>query len=336
MTSPTPTLATLLESYFAQRLIQQRHASPATIRTYSDALRLLLIFAAGKAQLSPERLTIQHLDREVVLAFLDDLEQTRQNTIRTRNARRAAIRAFFHYVAYLDPTAMGVVQRVLAIPTKRTVKPLLGYLSTDELQAVLNAPDRHTRQGRRDYAVLLFLARTGARVSEVIGVNFADLHFEGKAAVRLVGKGRRERLTPLGTDVAGVLRELAVERQAHLRDALPVFTNSRGQRLTRFGITHLVHRAVTVAAQHLPTLATRAISPHTFRHTTAMHLLQAGVDLSIIRSWLGHVDIETTHHYIEADLRMKERALEQGGLVEANAGRYTPSDAVLALLERYR
>lgn len=336
MTANTPSLAQMLESYFAQRLVQQRHASPATIRTYSEALRLLLVFAAGIADLPPERLAIGHLDREVVLAFLDNLEQTRQNTIRTRNARRAAIRAFFHYVAYMDPTAMGVIQRVLAIPAKRTVKPLLGYLTTEELQAVLDAPNCRTRQGRRDYAVLLFLERTGARVSEAVGVNFADLHFEGKAAVRLVGKGRRERLTPLSSNIAELLRELAVERQANLGDAVPVFANSRGQRLTRFGITHLVRRAVKSATQRMPSLAERPISPHTFRHTAAMRLLQSGVDLAVISSWLGHVDIDTTHHYVEADLRMKERALEQGGIVEVNAGRYIASDAVLALLDRYR
>lgn len=336
MTTKTPSLAQMLESYFAQRLVQQRHASPATICTYSEALRLLLVFAAGRAHLPPERLTIENLDREIVLAFLDDLEQTRRNTIRTRNARRAAIRAFLHYVAYMDPTAMGVIQRVLAIPAKRTVKPLLGYLTMEELQAVLKVPDCKTRQGRRDYAVLLFLERTGARVSEAVGVNFADLHLECKPAVRLIGKGRRERLTPLSADIAAVLRELAVERQANLGDAVPVFANSRGQRLTRFGITHLVHRAVKLATQQVPSLAERRISPHTFRHTTAMRLLQSGVDLTIIRSWLGHVDIETTHHYIEADLRMKERALEQSGIVEQSKARYVASDAVLALLEKYR
>ncbi len=335
MTTLRPTLAEMLESFFEQRLIKQRQASPATIRTYSDAIRLLLLFAAARSQIAPNRLTLAQLDRDMVLAFLDYLEVERRNSIRTRNARRAALRSFYQYAGYLDPTILAVVQRVLAIPAKRTVTPLLGYLTREELQVLLEAPNRQTWQGRRDYALLLFMARTGARVSEVIGVNAVDLTVHGKAAVRLRGKGGRERVTPLGSDLAALLHEWCAERRLAADAPVPVFTNTRGERLTRFALTHLLRRVVAVAQQRLPSLGERAISPHTLRHTAAMHLLQAGVDLNIIRAWLGHVNLDTTHHYVEADLTMKEQVLEKTGIVEPTQARYTASDAVLSLLERY-
>jgi integrase/recombinase XerD len=334
--TPTLTVAEMIESYFEQRLIKQRQASPATIQTYSEAMRLLLVFAAEQLGTTPARLTMKHLDRDMVLAYLDHLETDRQNSIRTRNARRAALRSFYQYVGYLDPTALAIVQRVLAIPAKRTIKTLFGYLTREELAALLAIPNQHAALGRRDYTILLFMARTGARVSEVIGVNTNDLSLQGKATVRLHGKGGRERVTPLGADVATALGGLCTEWGCDMRKPSPVFTNGRGQRLTRFAVTHLVRRTVAGACATMPSLADRAISPHTLRHTAAMHLLQAGVDLNIIRSWLGHVNLDTTHHYVEADLQMKEKALEQSGIVAPNQARYVASDAVLALLERYR
>ncbi|HEY3379238.1 MAG TPA: tyrosine-type recombinase/integrase [Armatimonadota bacterium] len=332
----TPTVADMIESFFEQRLIKQRQASPATIRTYSDALRLLLVFTAEHVEITPARLTMKQLDRDTVLAFLDHLETVRKNSIRTRNARRAALRSFYQYVGYLDPTALAIVQRVLAIPAKRTIKTLFGYLTREELTGMLAVPDQRTLLGRRDYTLLLFMARTGARVSEVIGVNANDVSLQGKASVRLRGKGGRERVTPLGADVATALGTVCSERGCDMRMPSPVFTNGRGQRLTRFAITHLVRRTVAEASMTMPSLMDRSISPHTLRHTAAMYLLQAGVDLNIIRSWLGHVNLDTTHHYVEADLQMKEKALEQSGIVEPHQARYVASDAVLALLERYR
>jgi len=331
-----PTVADMIESFFEQRLIKQRQASPATIRTYSDALRLLLVFTAEQAETTPARLTMKQLDRDTVLAFLDHLETIRKNSIRTRNARRAALRSFYQYVGYLDPTALAIVQRVLAIPAKRTIKTLFGYLTREELTGMLAVPDQRTPLGRRDYTIVLFMARTGARVSEVIGVNANALSLQGKASVRLCGKGGRERVTPLGADVATAISALCTEQGCDLRTPSPVFTNGRGQRLTRFAITHLVRRTVAEASLTMPSLIDRPISPHTLRHTAAMYLLQAGVDLNIIRSWLGHVNLDTTHHYVEADLHMKETALEQSGIVEPSQARYVASDTVLALLERYR
>lgn len=335
MTTP-PTVAGMIESFFAQRLIKQRQASPATIQTYSEAIRLLLVFAAKQLGTTPARLTMKQLDREMVLAFLDYLETDRQNSIRTRNARRAVLRSFYQYVGYLDPTALAIVQRVLAIPAKRMTHTLFGYLTREELLGMLAVPDQRTPLGRRDYTILLFMARTGARVSEVIGVNANDLSLQGKATVRLRGKGSRERVTPLGADVATALEALCTERGYDMRAPCPVYTNGRGQRLTRFAVTHLVRRTVAGACATTPSLAERGISPHTLRHTAAMHLLQAGVDVNIIRSWLGHVNLETTHHYVEADLQMKEKALENSGIVEPSKARYVASDTVLALLERYR
>lgn len=332
----TYTVAEMVESFFEQRLVKQRRASPATISTYSEAIRLLLVFAAREARTTPARLTMKHLDRETVLAFLDHLEAERHNSIRTRNARRAVLRSLYQYFGYMDPTALAIVQRVLAIPAKRTITALFGYLTHEELAGFLAIPNQCTPLGRRDYTMLLFMARTGARVSEVIGVNANDISFHGKATVLLRGKGGRERMTPLGTDVATAVRALCTELGCDMRAPTPVFTNGRGQRLSRFAVTHLVRRTVAEACESVPSLAHRHISPHTLRHTAAMHLLQAGVDLNIIRSWLGHVNLDTTHHYLEADLQMKERALEQSGIVEPSKARYVASDAMLALLEKYR
>lgn len=331
-----PTVAEMVESYFELRLIKQRQASQSTISTYSEGIRLLLVFSAKEAGTTPARLTMKHLDRETVLAFLDHLEDDRHNSVRTRNARRAALRPFYQYVGYMDPQSLGIVQRVLAIPAKRTITPLFGYLTREELTCMLSVPDQQTFLGRRDFTLLLFMARTGARVSEVVGVNASDLSFQGKATVRLRGKGGRERMTPLGTDVATAVEGLCTERGYDMRAPVPVFTNGQGQRLTRFALTHLVRRTFAVACGAMPSLTARRISPHTFRHTAAMHLLQAGVDLNIIRSWLGHVNLDTTHHYMEADLQMKEKVLERTGIVEPSKARYVAPDEVLALLERYR
>lgn len=328
-----PPLGILLESFFRRRLLAQRRASPATIATYRDALKLLLVFAAQRCGKSPSRLTLHDLDRDTVLDFLDHLEKNRGNSVRTRNARLVAIRSFFQHVAYADPAAMGIVQRVLAIQGKRAVKPVVNHLSPKELKALLDAPDRRTARGRRDHAVLLFMGETGARVSEATGVNAADLQWEPPWQVLLRGKGSKDRVVPLRADTAAVLRGLRDERGLGARDAAPLFVNGRGERLTRFGVTHMVRRAVAVARGTQPSLARRTVSPHVLRHTTAMLLLQSGVDLAVIRSWLGHASLDTTHHYIEADVEMKRRALDGCTVTRTQARRYQPSDPVLAMLE---
>jgi site-specific recombinase XerD len=327
-------LAGLIESFFRWRLAAQKQASPATVATYRDALRLLLIFASDQSGKKPSALSVGDLDRDMVLAFLDYLESERGNTVRTRNARLGAIRSLFHHIAYCDPTAVGVAQRILSIPTKRTTTRVVGFLRKEELDAVLAAPDRGTPRGRRDHVLLLFLGRTGARVSEAIAVNAKDIRFDRPWQVLLRGKGRKERIVPLAEDTAGVLRSLCLERDVPLDAEVPVFVNARGRRLTRFGVTHILRRAVSKASVSCPSLTTRSISPHQLRHTVAMHLLQAGVDLTTIRSWLGHVSVATTHHYIEADVEMKRRALARCDTPEAKPMRYHPSDELLALLDR--
>lgn len=326
-------LAQLLDSFFHQRLIAQRRASPATVNAYRDALRLFLVFASKRAGRPPSRLSLKELDRDVVLAFLNHLEQERHNTIRTRNLRLTVIRSFFQHVAYCDPAAMSLANRVLNIPGKRTTKRLVGYLSQAEVDAILAAPDRATPQGRRDYGLLLFLARTGARVSESIGVNAADLQLQRPSHVLFRGKGSKERIVPLEKDIAAVLKALIQERGIATDSQSPVFVSHRGQRLTRMGITHILRRAVAIAVKVKSHLAAKAISPHTLRHSLAMDLLQSGVDLTTIRSWLGHASTNTTHQYVEADLEMKRRALEKCDDRQASPAPYQPPDEVLAILE---
>jgi site-specific recombinase XerD len=329
----SPKLSKLIESFFRQRLVAQRNASPATVATYRDALRLLVVFAAERSSKAPSKLTVEDLDRDVVLAFLDHLENDRGNSVRSRNARLGAIRSLFQHVAYSDPASLGIAQRVLAIPTKRTTRRVVGYLTCDELEVLLAAPDCCTPQGQRDYALLLFLGRTGARVSEATAVDTRDLRLQRPWQVLLRGKGAKERVVPLAEDTSAVLRTLC-QLRTEIRPDSPVFVNARGHRLTRFGVTHILRRAIQQAATSRPTLGERAISPHTLRHTAAMHLLQSGVDLTTIQSWLGHVSVDTTNHYLEADVEMKRQALAKCDIPEAVPMRYQPSDELLELLER--
>jgi site-specific recombinase XerD len=323
----------VLESFFRKRLAAQRNASEATIRSYRDALRLLLVFAAEQAGKQPSRLRVEDLDRDVVLAFLDHLEAKRGNSIRTRNARLAAIRSFFRHVAYEDPALMGIAQRVRSIPGKRTVRRVVSYLRKDELDVLLAMPDRKSPKGRRDYALLLFLARTGARVSETVAVNASDLRLEAPCQVLLHGKRSKDRVVPLAGDLVAALRELCDERPIPRNTAEPVFVNTRGTRLSRFGVIHILNTTVSEARIKHPGMLTSAISPHTMRHTTAMHLLQSGVDLTTIQAWLGHASVLTTHHYIEADVEMKRGALAACDHPDAAPSRYQPPDDILALLE---
>jgi len=330
----SPSLGTLLQSFFTERLTRQRQASPATLSAYKDALRLLLVFTSRRLSKPVDRLEVQDIDVGVVLAFLDFLERERGNGARTRNARLAVVHSFFRYVAFRDPASVALAQRILAIPAKRTVTRVIGFLHPHELKVLLCAPDRRTARGRRDHALLLFLLRTGARASEVIGVNIADLSLDGSRQVLIRGKGSKERIVPLATDVATILSDLLAERGLGFPRDAPVFVDARSRRLTRFGLTHVVRRAVRAALPLQPSLATRPISPHTFRHTTAMQLLRAGIDLSVIRAWLGHEDIQTTHQYLEVDVEMKREALEAAGVTPEARARYTPPSRLLTLLER--
>lgn len=326
------TLGTLLESFFGRYLVSQRRATRATLLSYRDSLRLFLQYVASRTGKPPCELGVSELDRDVVLAFLDDLENTRRNTACTRNVRLTALRSFFRHVSDNDPTSLGVAQRVLGIQGKRTVRKAVNYLTRDELTALLEAPDRATPRGRRDHALILFLARTGARISEALGVNAADLHVSGPRQVLLRGKRGKERSVPLAVDLAETLTLLYHERQLAPGEKSPVFVNAKGNRLTRFGGTHILRRAVARSGLTRGGVCGRKISPHGLRHTLAMHLLQSGVDVITIQAWLGHAQVTTTHRYAEADVEMMRKSLEQSGVSPVRLSLFKPPDSVMSLL----
>jgi site-specific recombinase XerD len=327
-------LAQHLESFFHRRLTQQRNATPATVKAYRDALRLLVLFASERTAKKPCRLAVGDLDRDMILAYLDHLERSRRNAVQTRNARLTAIRSFFHHIAASDPASIGVAQRVLAIPSKKSDLSTTHYLSRAELDALINAPNPNSLRGRRDRALLLFLARTGARVSEALGVEAADLSLDGsRSQVMLYGKGRKRRTVPLASDVVAAIDNLLRERGVGRHEHVAVFVGAHRQRLTRFGAVHLVRRAVAKASKQMPELARKRISPHVFRHSFAMILLQSGVDLLTIQAWLGHAQVATTHRYAAADVEMMRRGLDKAGIRGHVPHRYRPKDSVLSLLE---
>ncbi len=332
--SAHPSLATLLESFFRNRLTKQRNASPSTIASYRDALRMLILFAAERTGRKPCALATEDLDRDLILAFLDELEKKRKNTIQTRNARLTAIRSFFHHMAANDPASLGIAQRVLAIPIKKSHTEVTHHLSRHELNALIDAPDQRTPRGRRDRTLLLFLGRTGARISEALAVNAGDLQLDRpRRQVLLHGKGRKDRIVPIPDDLTKALKTLMSERGVAHLEARPLFVGTHETRLTRFGATHILRRAVATATLTTPELACKTISPHVLRHTLAMTLLQSGVDLLTIQAWLGHSQVATTHRYAAADVEMMRRGLDKAGVSGKHADRFEPKDAVLQLLE---
>ena len=324
-------LARLLQAFFCQFLMQQRHASPETVNGYRDTFRLLLHFAERYTAKPVTALSLSDLDAPLVLAFLNDLEALRHNLVRSRNARLAAIRTFLHYAALQEPTALPGIQKVLAIPMKRFDRPLVGFLSREEIEALLHAPDSHTWSGQRDRALLTTLYNTGARVSEIIAVRRVDLQYERAQALHLHGKGRKERVVPLWKQTTRLLRDwlprIGPEPQQ------PLFPNRFNQAMTRSGVASRLQRAANAATDQCPSLKDKRVSPHLIRHTTAMHLLQAGVDITVIALWLGHESVVTTHQYLEADLKMKERALAALQPPEIAATRFKPANALLAFLD---
>lgn len=324
-------LGPVLQAFFLERLIAQRNASPRTVAAYRDSFRLLLQFAQYHLKKAPEALQLQDLDASLVLAFLDHLERTRHNTIRSRNARFAAIRSFAHFAVLKEPTALPGLQRVLAIPMKRFDKPVLGFLSKDEIQAILDAPPSDQWSGQRDRIMFATLYNTGARVSELTGLQVADLVLDGSACVRLHGKGRKDRSVPLWRTTTTQLRHWLT--RIDNRPDRPLFPSMVGGRLTRPAVTARLRLAVQRAAAQCPSLANRRISPHCVRHSTAMHMLQAGVDITVIALWLGHENPATTHMYVEADLAMKERALQAIQSPRLKQTRYRPTDRLLTFLE---
>jgi integrase/recombinase XerD len=325
------TLATVVQAFFLERLIAQRNASRQTVAAYRDSFRLLLQFAQQHVGKAPERLELKDVDAPLVLAFLDHLERDRHNTIRSRNARLAAIRSFVHFAAFKEPAALPSIQRVLAIPMKRFDKPLLGFLSKGEIQAILDAPPGDRWSGQRDRIMFATLYNTGARVSELTGLRVADVVLDGSACVHLHGKGRKDRSVPLWRTTTTQLRHWLSRIDS--RPDRPLFPSASGGRLTRPAVTARLHLAVQQATAQCPSLTKRRVSPHCVRHSTAMHMLQAGVDITVIALWLGHENPATTHMYVEADLAMKERALQAVQPPHIKQTRYRPTDRLLAFLQ---
>jgi len=324
-------LAPTLQAFFTDRLIGQKRASAHTIAAYRDTIRLLLAFAAQQASKAPSDLDVDDLRAPVIGAFLDHLEHERGNTIRTRNARLAAIRSLFRYAALRHPEHAATIQRVLAIPTKRHDQALVTFLTEPELQALLDAPDQTTWIGRRDHAMILLAAQSGLRASELIGLTCGDLRLGTGAHVSCLGKGRKQRITPLTTQTVTVMRTWARERDGHPDD--PLFPTSTGRRLTRDALERRLTKHAATAAAACPSLATKTVTPHVLRHTAAMRLLHAGVDTTVIALWLGHEQIQTTQIYLHADLAIKEKALARTTPPNTKPGRYQPTDRVLAFLD---
>ena len=321
----------LLRDFFHQRLVAQRGASAHTIASYRDTFTLFLGYAAERTGRTPSALTLEDLDAPMVLDFLDHLETERGNSARTRNLRLTAIRSFMRYASLREPTLLPVAQRLLAIPVKRFDRPVLDYLSREEITAIIDAPDRSTWSGQRDAVLFAVLYNTGARVSEMIRLHVADVLLDRASSLLLHGKGRKERVVPLWKSTATQLRAW-LTRIDRSPDA-PVFPNRAGKPLSRSGVEHQLRVACRKASQRHPPLATRRISPHTLRHTTAMHLLQSGVDITVIALWLGHEDTATTHQYVEADLAMKEAALRCVEDPAPQPLRFTATDQLLDFLE---
>jgi integrase/recombinase XerD len=302
-------LGPVLQRYFCDYLINQRRLSDCTVAAYRDTFKLLLAFLERKRGLKPDDLRAQSIDADSVLAFLDDLERTRHNCVRSRNARLAAIRSFYRYATASDPLLLPIAQRILAIPSKRFERRVVGYLQPGQVRALLDAPDLSTRAGLRDRVLLTLMYNTGARVSELAGLKVGDLHLDTGGSVHIRGKGRKDRTVPLWRESVRLIRGWLKKTGATL-DA-PLVPNSRGGHMTRSGIEHRLEVVRERAAKTVPALSKIQLSPHTIRHTTAMHLLQSGVDLSVIAMWLGHESIETTHQYLDADLETKKRALDR-------------------------
>jgi site-specific recombinase XerD len=324
-------VAPTLESFFIDRLASQRQASPRTITSYRDTLTLLVVFVHHRTGKTPSTLRWEDLDTEMICAFLDHLEAERHNGPRTRNLRLTAIRSLFIYASLRHPEHAALIQRVLAIPPKRFDKPIVAFLTAPEIDALIDAPDRTRWEGRRDRALLLVGVQTGLRVSELIGLNCADVDLGAGANVRCEGKGRKHRAVPLTTPTEAVLGVWLSER-AGRRDE-PVFPTRTGRRLSRDAIERLVRKHATTASARCPSIRPERVHPHVLRHSCAMSLLQAGVDTSVIALWLGHADIRSTQPYLHADMTIKQRALERTTPTSAAPGRYRPGDPLLAFLE---
>jgi len=321
----------LLQSFFTDRLLRQRAASLHTIGGYRDCFRLLLQFAKEQLSKMPSQLKIEDLDAPFIVRFLEHLERSRKNSTRTRNARLAAVHSFFRYVALEEPAHALHCQRILAIPNKRHERRPIEFLSREEIDALLAVSKPSTWIGHRDRTLLLVAAQTGLRVSELIRLNCEHVVLGTGAHVRCLGKGRKHRCTPLRREVSRILGAWLRRRQGKPED--PVFPSTRGGRLSRDAVEHLVTKYTHLAAQTCPSFKKKNVSPHVLRHSTAMDLLHHGVDRSVIALWLGHESVETTQMYLHADMRLKEKALSRTESLGVRLVRYRPEDQLLAFSE---
>lgn len=321
----------LLESFFTQRLIAQRRASPHTIVSYRDTFRLLLHFAQKRLHKAPSRLAMEDLNAPFLGTFLNDLESHRANGARSRNLRLTAIRSFFRYAALEVPHYGALIQRVLAIPNKRQPRPLVGFLTQPELKAVLAAPNRNTWLGRRDHALLLTAVQTGLRLSEITSLRQSDVLLCSGAHVRCQGKGRKERCTPLAKPTVCVLAAWIKEQGKDGSKIL--FPSTRGGPLSSDSVQYLVTKYAATARKNCLSLSQKRVTPHVLRHTAAMELLQAGVDRALIALWLGHESVETTQIYLDADLALKEKVLAKTTPIRGKRGPYRPDDQLLGFLK---
>lgn len=328
---PELNFAPLCQSFFAKRLIAQRQASQHTVAAYAHTFRLLARYAQKRLGTPPSKLTLAQIDAPFLATFLDQLESERTNGARSRNARLAALRAFYHYAAFEVPEHAALIQRVLAIPYKRVARRLVGYLTREEVVALLAGVDQSTWLGRRNHSILLLAIQTGLRLSEITGLRRRDVVLGPGAHVRCDGKGRKERCTPLTTPVIAVLKSWLQEVKEG--DDQHVFQSGRGGRLSADAVQHLVAKHVTAACTTCPSLKTKRVTPHVLRHTAAMELLQAGVDRAMIAIWLGHESLDTTQTYLDANLALKEAILAKTQPVQSRPGKYRPDDQLLSYLK---
>jgi site-specific recombinase XerD len=326
-----PSFASLVQQFFTEYLVAQRAVSPRTVACYRDALTLFLDFASRKLGKAPTALRLVDIQPELILAFLDHLEHERHNSIRSRNLRLTALRTFLKFAGRRDIASLHILERALAVPMKRFERPMLGFLTREEMMALLGQPGS-AWSSQRDHLLLAMLYNTGARVSEIIGLRVDDVVLEGAACVHLQGKGRKQRSVPLWKTTVLEIRAW-LRRNPHLHAEAALLPNRDGCAMTRWNVGQRLDLAVARAAANLPSLAGKQVSPHTLRHTTAMHLLQSGVPFNVIALWLGHESTNTTHRYVEADLAMKEKALAR---LEAPATKIRPfraSDALMRFLQ---
>jgi site-specific recombinase XerD len=324
-------VAPTLQSFFTDRLSNQLRASPRTVASYRDSLRLLVVFTHRQTKKTPCTLDWEDLDAEMISAFLDHLEAERHNSARTRNLRLTAIRSLFVYASLRHPEHAALIQRVLAVPPKRFDKPIVSFLTATEIDVLLGAPDLSRWEGRRDRALLLLAVQTGLRVSEITGLDCGDVSLGTGANVRCEGKGRKHRAVPL-TGVTEAVMGVWLQERTGRRDE-PLFPTRTGRRLSADAVERLVRKHAASAATQCPTLGPGKRHPHVLRHTCAMSLLQAGVDTAVIALWLGHADLRSTNTYLHADMTIKQRALDLTTPASSTPGRYQPPDSLLAFLE---